>query len=256
VALFDAWKQETRQRMASRALFEDPSLDKKVFDDGYVMINAPDLKAYPHMRKIVQDVGCDGNWCTKLEHHALDYGSGKNRLSILFDSKARPKAQITVTRSNPNVSVSDFLRFNEKPASLQNMDPYSWQYEDAVFSSPEFQQWAHQQPVDVKISEIKGFNNETQLQKEPYVGKVQQFVKDLDRQYDLEGRVDNLDGIGLTSITPFIFPALRYTAPSVVAAVRREARRLNDGSSFTAEDPSKIESLIQQAYRNVTQSKE
>jgi hypothetical protein len=250
VALFDAWKQETRQRMASKALFEDPSLDKKVLDGGYVMVNAPDLEAYPHMREIVQDVGCDGNWCTRQERYALEYGSGQNRLSILFDSKARPKAQITVTRSEPK--VSHFLRFEGEPAAVQGMDPWSWQYEDAVFSSPEFQQWARSQPPDVKISEIKGFNNETQLQKEPYVGKVQQFVQDLDRQYGLEGRVDNLEGIGLTSIMALVpghwWP---YAGP-----IRQELRRLNGGTIFTAEDPSKIESLIQQAYRNVTQSKE
>jgi hypothetical protein len=250
VALFDAWKQETRQRMASKALFEDPSLDKKVLDGGYVMVNAPDLEAYPRMREIVQDVGCDGNWCTRQERYALDYGSGQNRLSILFDSKARPKAQITVTRSEPK--VSDFLRFEGEPAAVQGMDPWSWQYEDAVFSSPEFQQWARSQPPDVKISEIKGFNNETQLQKEPYVGKVQQFVKDLDRQYGLEGRVDNLDGIGLTSIMALVPNHMwPYAGP-----IRQEVRRLNGGTIFTAEDPSKIESLIQQAYRNVTQSKE
>lgn len=250
VALFDAWKQETRQRMASKALFEDPSLDKKVLDGGYVMINAPDLEAYPRMREIVQDVGCDGNWCTREEHHALNYGSGENRLSILFDSKARPKAQITVTRLEPK--VSDFLRYEGEPAAVQGMDPWSWQYEDAVFSSPEFQQWARSQPPNVKISEIKGFNNETQLQKEPYVGKVQQFVQDLDRQYGLEGRVDNLDGIGLTSIMALVPNHMwPYAGP-----IRQEVRRLNGGTIFTAEDPSKIESLIQQAYRNVTQSKE
>ena len=250
VALFDAWKQETRQRMASKALFEDPSLDKKVLDNGYVMINAPDLEAYPRMRQIVQDVGCDGNWCTREEHHALNYGSGENRLSILFDSKARPKAQLTISRSEP--SLNDFLRFEGEPPEVRGMDPWSFNYRNAVLSSSEFKQWARQQPENVKISEIKGFNNETQLQNEPYVGKVQQFVKDLDRQYDLEGRVDNLSGIGLVSIMDLVPAQMRYYS----APIRQEVRRLNGGTIFTAEDPSKIESLIQQAYRNVTQSKE
>jgi hypothetical protein len=272
VAQFGAWRQETRQRMASKALFEDASLDKKVFDDGYVMINAPDLEAYPRVREIVQDVGCDGNWCTREEHHALDYGSGENRLSILFDSKARPKAQLTINRAEP--SIKDFLRFEGEPAAVQGMDPWSSYYEDAVLSSPEFQQWARSQPANVSITEIKGFNNETKLQKEPYVGKVQQFVKDLDRQYDLENAVDNLDGIGLTAATAFISHILRSNSLPIsldlAQAVRNEVRRLNGGSSFVEIDMDKVmdatkgrryledavSPLILQAYKNVTKSKE
>jgi len=272
VAQFGAWRQETRQRMASKALFEDPSLDKKVLDGGYVMINAPDLEAYPRVREIVQDVGCDGNWCTREEHHALDYGSGENRLSILFDSKARPKAQLTINRAEP--SIKDFLRFEGEPAAVQGMDPWSSYYEDAVLSSPEFQQWARSQPANVSITEIKGFNNETKLQKEPYVGKVQQFVKDLDRQYDLENAVDNLDGIGLTAATAFISHILRSNSLPIsldlAQAVRNEVRRLNGGSSFVEIDMDKVmdatkgrryledavSPLILQAYKNVTKSKE
>jgi hypothetical protein len=272
VAQFGAWRQETRQRMASKALFEDASLDKKVFDDGYVMINAPDLEAYPRVREIVQDVGCDGNWCTREEHHALDYGSGENRLSILFDSKARPKAQLTINRAEP--SIKDFLRFEGEPAAVQGMDPWSSYYEDAVLNSPEFQQWARSQPANVSITEIKGFNNETKLQKEPYVGKVQQFVKDLDRQYDLENAVDNLDGIGLTAATAFISHILRSNSLPIsldlAQAVRNEVRRLNGGSSFVEIDMDKVmdatkgrryledavSPLILQAYKNVTKSKE
>jgi hypothetical protein len=272
VAQFGAWRQETRQRMASKALFEDPSLDKKVLDGGYVMINAPDLEAYPRVREIVQDVGCDGNWCTREEHHALDYGSGENRLSILFDSKARPKAQLTINRAEP--SIKDFLRFEGEPAAVQGMDPWSSYYEDAVLNSPEFQQWARSQPANVSITEIKGFNNETKLQKEPYVGKVQQFVKDLDRQYDLENAVDNLDGIGLTAATAFISHILRSNSLPIsldlAQAVRNEVRRLNGGSSFVEIDMDKVmdatkgrryledavSPLILQAYKNVTKSKE
>jgi hypothetical protein len=272
VAQFGAWRQETRQRMASKALFEDPSLDKKVLDGGYVMINAPDLEAYPRIREIVQDVGCDGNWCTQQEHHALDYGSGENRLSILFDSKARPKAQLTINRAEP--SIKDFLRFEGEPAAVQGMDPWSSYYEDAILSSPEFQQWARSQPANISITEIKGFNNETKLQKEPYVGKVQQFVKDMDRQYGLIS-IDNLKGIGLKQVgqseverilrnrsLPTVVnekSLLRHGLQAMLSPANRrldigtvtELKNLNGGTLLVEDDPVKIESLVLQAYENV-----
>jgi hypothetical protein len=60
VARFRNWEEENRQRMASKALFEDPSLNRTRAEGGSVWVNPDDLAENPNMRKLVQDVGCDG----------------------------------------------------------------------------------------------------------------------------------------------------------------------------------------------------
>ena len=256
VAQFDAWKEQAQQKMASRAAFVDPNISRTKASDGYVWVNPPDLEQNPAMRELIQDVGCDGGWCTKSETSALSYGSGENRLSVLMDSKARPRAQITITEKQYN--TDDFLSSldaDEYTAFRENNPDIALYQTDAIANTPEFRQWQANNPATVSITEIKGVNNQTDLTGSPYVKQIQQRVKDLDSRFDLH-QVENLDGIGMTDLTSRFsgHPALADRSGitrDTMRALNQEAARLNGGSRFVENDKAVIDSLIEQAADNI-----
>ena len=256
VAKFRKWEEETRQGMASTAAFKDPSISRTPAANGHVWVNPPDLEFNPAMRELIQNVGCDGGWCTKGESQALSYGSGENRLSVLMDSKARPKAQITIRSSEP--TADDFLMSMDDAESAQ----FKAAYPDlalydtrAIRETPEYREWAAINPPRTEITEIKGVNNETDLTGAPYLKQIQQRIKDLDSRGDLQN-VDNLDGIGMTDLAASLWghPAIADRpgiGRSGMQAISEEMSRLNGGSRFIENDKTAIDSIIKQATDNV-----
>lgn len=200
VAQFDAWKQEAKQRMASRAALKDPNVDRIPAEGGGAWINPPDLEQNPALRELIQDVGCDGGWCTNKESMALSNGSGNNRLTVLMDKNARPRAQMTITTIAPD--TDDFLLSmgDAEAQAFKAAHPDVARYDArGIRNTPEYQDWARSNPNQMAITEIKGVDNEIDLSNTPYLKQVQDRVKQLDAQFDLAS-VDNLEGIGLTEI--------------------------------------------------------
>jgi hypothetical protein len=266
VARFRKWEEEARQKMASKALFEDPSISRTPAGDKSVWVNPADLQENPAMLQLVKDVGCDGGWCTKAESSALNYGSGENRLSILMDNKARPQAQITITsrQYGPDDFISSMADDEVVAFRAKYPDIAAYQTE-AITRTPEFQQWKASNPDSLSITEIKGTNNQTDLTGAPYLKQIQQRIKDLDSANELQS-VDNLEGIGMTML-PFnsnemLTAGVGFAdrAPLTkkfglemagLQAVRTEALRLNNWSQYLVGNEDDVVSLVRQATRNV-----
>jgi hypothetical protein len=214
VVQFDAWKQEAQQKMASRAAFVDPAISRTRASNGHVWINPPDLERNPALRELVQDVGCDGGWCTKGENYALSYGSGENRLTVLMDNKARPRVQMTI--NSKEYGPDDFIESlaDDEVAAFRAKYPDIAAYHtDKIAGTPEFQEWQAINPGNISITEIKGVNNKTDLKDAPYLPQIQQRIKDLDSTGDLQS-VDNLAGIGMMDVKAGVFadPVLQQRA--------------------------------------------
>lgn len=163
VAQFDAWKQDARQRMATKYAKEDPSLDRVELSNGVTAVQLPDLQSSPRIKQLALDIGCDGNWCTRQETSALVYGSGDSRLHILVDKKARPVAQITFTKLSPTKKQLE--------ADPSASDRFS-------------------------ITEMLGKDNSSDFSQSPALPAIQQYIKFLDRRYGLS-LVANLDKVDM-----------------------------------------------------------
>jgi hypothetical protein len=167
VAKFRNWEEESRQRMASQFMKEDPRLSREELPGKFTAVALPDLQKSPEIRRLAMDVGCDGNWCTKEQSSALGYGSGDSRLHIVLDEKARPMAQITFTKLPPTKRQLE-------------ADPSA----DDRFS----------------ITELLGKDNSKDFSKNPALPAIQQYIKALDRRYDLR-YITNLDEIGMKELS-------------------------------------------------------
>jgi hypothetical protein len=167
VATFRNWRDDNRQRMATKYAKEDPSLDRVELPGGVTAVQLPDLQSSPNVKQLALDVGCDGNWCTQREASALDYGSGNNRLHILVDKKARPLAQITFSRLPPTKKQLE--------ADPSAGDRFS-------------------------ITEMLGKDNSADFSQNPALPAIQQYVKSLDRQNGL-AFVANLDKINMKELS-------------------------------------------------------
>ena len=272
VALAKKWVEDNTQRMASQAVAKAPGLISHEYSNGSKWASFPDLAEDSNLLKMVQDVGCDAGWCTKAESTALTYGSEENkRLHILFDSKSRPKAQVTLQEQlvTPNDFFSvlegneynSFMKNHPNIADAINGDTrmQDWEFENLmneVMNTPEYKNWASQQGA--RITEIKGVENKGYLANEPYVKEIQDFVRRMDKQYKLQS-VANLDGIGMSDL------ATAGSSQSVVGSAineqvgsyssylnKRIAQRmqeLNGGSSYVVTDD--IPKLVQRAIDDV-----
>lgn len=261
-AAFDQWKETARQRAASSSIYKNPDVDKTDAGGGFLWVNAPDLAEDPKMRRLIQDVGCDGNWCTREEVHSLNYGSGNSRLSILLNDKARPVAQMTIDSFPP--TPEKFLKSltPEQLAEFRASNPlykYAQGIEELAAlaeTSPQYRAYLSQNPGQKSITEIKGVNNKEDLTGLRDLKKIQDRVKALDAQYGLL-YVQNLDGINMTDLTSHIkdtLTGLNVTlSRAISSATRKEAFRLNGGSRYINNDPQEINKVIAQAYRNITQ---
>jgi hypothetical protein len=166
LATFRNWRDDNRQRMATKYAKEDPSLSRVELPNGVTAVQLPDLQSSSNVKQLALDVGCDGNWCTRREASALDYGSGDNRLHILVDKKARPLAQITFTRLAPTKK-----QLEADPSAI---DRFS-------------------------ITEMLGKDNSADFSQSSALPALQQYIKTLDRQHNL-AFVANLDKIGMKEL--------------------------------------------------------
>jgi hypothetical protein len=229
VARFTRWQDETRQAMATTALREDPKFKRQPLQDGkYIGVALPDVDVYPDYMRLVNDVGCDGGWCTQTESNALTYGSGDARLHVIVTgegSKARPAAQLTL-----ETGVG-------KDGAPQNA-----------------------------ISEIKTVGNTTNFKDSPALPAIQQYVQSLDKQYGGIQFVDQLKGLGMKQLpkNPMrlleLFDGFRARSQLAKAfgseqegfkLVRDELIKLNNGSQYTTGNEDAVAGLIDQAVKNV-----
>lgn len=87
--------QKAQDELGSKLLEENAFIS---YDNGYKWVKLPDPAESKQNRKLVQDIGCQGGWCTQDESNALYYGAhGEgNSLYVLMSPDKRVHAQIHV----------------------------------------------------------------------------------------------------------------------------------------------------------------
>jgi hypothetical protein len=229
VARFTRWQDETRQAMATTALRSDPGFNRRPLQEGkYIGVALPDVDVYPKYMKLVNDVGCDGGWCTQAEGLALTYGSGDARLHVIVSGegkKARPVAQISV----------------EKGKGKDGSTRYG-------------------------ITEIKERGDTDDFLNNPALPAIQEYVQSLDSTYDGLQFVSDLKKLGMKQLpkNPMglldLFDGFRARSQLAKAfgseqegfkLVRDELIKLNNGSQYTTGNEDDVAGLIDQAVQNV-----
>jgi hypothetical protein len=246
VALFNKWKEGVVQEQAADYLSKYGPVSKQ-YDNGRKWVSMDDLEGEPQQQELVKQAGCLGGWCTKDENTALRYGSGNQRLSILFDEKGMPRAQLTV-KNNP-ASVDDFINQMDDVEYSELVKTYQNPNGDLSFAmvsqSPEYLGWARSQDSQT-ISEIKGFDNVSDIAEtaktKPYLKEIQDFVRS--KNWD---NVANLSGIDMRDLTSVAsWPADKVTFarnPEFLDTVKR----LNGGSLYVPTD--EIDTLLDRAVK-------
>jgi hypothetical protein len=244
VGLFNQWRDKERQVQAAQYLDKYGNTYKK-YDNGRKWIAMDDLAEEPKQAELVQQAGCLGGWCTKEESFAMNNGSGENRLHILFDDKAVPRVQLTVTKKEANaddfitqLEYDDFNSFVKQYGDVNQMRSFF------IESTPEFQTWERTQGNPERITEIKGQFNKAQLAKDPnlnkYLKEVQDFVKSKDW-----GAVANLDGINMIDLDDYIPTLSRGLNPEQRNQLRAFMMDLNNGSRYA--DKYEGENILREA---------
>jgi hypothetical protein len=229
VARFTRWQDETRQAMATTALRSDPGFNRRPLQEGkYIGVALPDVDVYPKYMKLVNDVGCDGGWCTQAEGLALTYGSGDARLHVIVSGegkKARPIAQLSV----------------EKGIGKDGSTRYG-------------------------ISEVKERGDTTDFLNNPALPAIQEYVQELDNVYGGLRFVSDLKALGMKQLPKNPMELLNlfdgFRARSQLAKafgseqegfklVRDELIKLNNGSQYTTGNEDAVAGLIDQAVKNV-----
>jgi hypothetical protein len=199
VALFNKWQAEARQKMASKAVNEDPNLSRIKIDDKHTMVEFPDLEGRPEMQRLVTDMGCDGGWCTQEQNFALRYGSGDNRLAVVFDQNSRPRAQMTFTERAPDpIDFVDTLSAQERDQFFR-ANPHIPPNRDGLIdieNTREFMEYARRQPIRREITELKRHGNVMDVTNEPFTPALQKLMRQLADQ-GIEIPRDVLQQVGL-----------------------------------------------------------
>jgi hypothetical protein len=230
VARFTRWQDETRQAMATTALRTDPTLRRETLGDGkYIGVALPDIDVHPKYMKLVNDVGCDGGWCTQQERNALGYGSGDAQLFLIVTGEgktARPVAQISVEKTGRDRDGN----------SLHS------------------------------IVDIKEKGNTSNFETSPALPAIQEYVQSLDNLYGGIDYILDVDKLGLTKLSQNPMDLLTMgvgfnsrkpltekfgSEQAGLAAVRDEVMRLNNGSQYTAGNLDDVAALVRQATSNV-----
>ena len=248
VALFNQWKEAERQKQAAQYLDKYGNTYKK-YNNGRKWIAMDDLAEEPKQAELVQQAGCLGGWCTKDESFAMENGSGDKRLHLLFDEKAVPRVQLTVTKTEPQ--VEDFIdqmeyyqvnNFQNKHGNLNYLP------EEQIQATPEYQAWARTQDNSERITELKGQFNTLNLAKDPnsrkYLKEVQDFVKSKDW-----GAVANLDGINMIDLDDYLPPIARGLNPEQTNQLSDFMKSLNGGSRYA--DKYEVENIVREASLRV-----
>jgi hypothetical protein len=252
VALFNQWRDKERQVQAAQYLDKYGNVYKK-YDNGRKWIAMDDLAEEPKQAELVQQAGCLGGWCTKEESFAMNNGSGDKRLHLLFDEKATPRVQLTVTKTEPTIddffasefsSSEDVARFENKYGNIDNLAAFQ------IENTPEYQAWARTQGSPERITEIKGQFNMAELAKDPnsrkYLKEVQDFVKSKDW-----GAVANLDGINMIDLDDSLPTISRGLNLEQTNQLSDFMKSLNGGSRFA--DKYEGENIVREAALRVFQ---
>jgi hypothetical protein len=229
VARFTRWQDETRQAMATTALRSDPGFNRRPLQEGkYIGVALPDVDVYPDYMKLVNDVGCDGGWCTQAEGLALTYGSGDARLHVIVSGegkKARPIAQLSV----------------EKGVGKDGSTRYG-------------------------ISEIKERGDTTDFLNNPALPAIQEYVQELDNVYGGLRFVSDLKLLGMKQLPKNPMELLTMgvgfkdrqslakafgSEQEGLGFVKDELIKLNNGSQYTTGNEDAVAGLINQAVQNV-----
>jgi hypothetical protein len=222
VARFTRWEDETRARMATSALREDPRLTRNSLQDGkYVSVALPDPVNHPEFKALITDAGCDGGWCTAQEQYALSYGSGKSQLHVIVtgSKNARPVAQISVEEigkgldGNPTYSITDIKEKGDTENFLTN----------------------------------------------PALPAIQEQIKLLENQYGGFRGIHALDKLGMTEIpksspvwlSKYLPLSQALDLTNTFREIRKEAIRLNDGSQYVIGKQSDTNNLLEEAVENL-----
>ena len=160
VALINAWRTE-QARLADLEKMKANLLAKphKQFENGWRWAELPDANT-PEGKKLVQDIGCQGGWCTQTEGNALGYGAHDkgNKLYGLIDPDGRPHVQIHVAQEKSY--GSDHLNAQrpqaEQEALEQGLDPDRQAYQS--FVANRMTELANAS-VPPRIKQIKPFSN-------------------------------------------------------------------------------------------------
>jgi hypothetical protein len=252
VGLFNQWRDGERQIQAAQYLNKHGNIYKK-YDNGRKWIAMDDLAEEPQQAELAQQAGCLGGWCTKDESFAMQNGSGDNRLNILFDEKAVPRVQLTVTKTTPTVSdfyasefnsSEDVTRFENKYGNLKYLP------DEQIQATPEYQAWVKLQGNPERITEIKGQFNRAELAKDPnsskYLKEVQDFVKSKDW-----GTVANLDGINMIDLDDHLPTLSRGLNPEQTNQLSDFMKSLNGGSRYA--DKQEGANILKEASLRVFQ---
>jgi len=235
MAKYTNWQDNTRQRMATTALREDPRFTRAPLQDGkYLGVALPDVRQNPEVKQLVLDVGCDGGWCTRYSQNAKAYGSGDSRLHIMVTGegkKARPVAQFAITDSG----ADDLSR---------------------RFS----------------ISEIKEKGNTADFANNPALPAIQEYVQFLDNSYGGLDYVDNLKGLRMTQLPEYPNQVFNFFDPTFtqkmdladkfgtvengMRAVRDKAVDLNNGSRFVVGNDTDMGKMLEQATNFLVPTKQ
>ena len=235
VALFNQWRDGERQIQAAQYLDKHGNVYKK-YDNGRKWIAMDDLAQEPKQSELVQQAGCLGGWCTKDESFALSNGSGDNRLHLLFDEKATPKVQLTVTTVQPN--TSDFITHMDDAQYNAMLGKYGERirnytaYDPFIESTPEYNQWLSTQgPKQERITEIQGQFGRNNIADDPNSGKFLKEVQDFVKSKDW-GTVANLDGINMIDLDDHLPTLSRGLNPEQTNQLSDFMKSLNGGSRY------------------------
>lgn len=136
------------------------------FDDGSRLVELPDPTSSDEAMDLVRNCGENGKWCTQGRGMATQYGSGNNRLMVLFDKDNNPVAQMTKT-TQEKVRPSQYLgnRFPERWNEIQDKlyDNFGkntrHSFDELAAETPEYQAYL-KEPVKQSITELKGYDND------------------------------------------------------------------------------------------------
>jgi len=227
MARYTKWQDETRQRMATTALREDPRFTRATLQEGkYLGVALPDIRKDPEVRQLVLDVGCDGGWCTRYSQNAKAYGGGFSRLHIMVTGEgkqARPVAQFAIADSGP--AIEDGRRFS--------------------------------------ITEVKEKGNTADFANNPALPAIQEYIQFLDKTYRGLDYVDNLKGLRMTQLPEYPNQVFNFFDPTFtqkmdladkfgnvengMRAVRDKAVDLNNGSRFVVGNDTDMGKMLEQA---------
>jgi len=175
----------------------------KEYESGYKWIEMPDADESPEAKKLIQDIGCQGGWCTQREINALAYGkhSEGNKLYALIDPEGRPHTQIHTQPSQSVPSQEAVNSFMKEAEERAKQLPNGYDDKDIKYIAIGL---AKEAQAMLEITEIKPFSNswDSQMVKDfttknpKYREELEPYLQDFVREGQWN-RVGDLENTGL-----------------------------------------------------------